>query len=71
MFRALDLISEFWQVEVNKASQEKTAFVTHHGLLEFKKMPFGLCNAPTTFQHLMETVLAGLVRKLCYVSQPE
>ena len=29
------------QVEVDKASQEKTAFVTHHGLFEFEKMPFG------------------------------
>ena len=36
------------QVEVDKASQEKTAFVTHHGLFVFEKMPFGLCNAPAT-----------------------
>ena len=67
VFSALDLASGFWQVEVDKASQEKTAFVTHHGLFEFEKMPFGLCNAPATFQRLMETVLAGLVRKICYV----
>ena len=43
------------QVEVDKASQEKTAFVTQQDLFEFEKMPFGLCNAPATFQHLMET----------------
>ena len=36
------------QVEVDKASQEKTAFATHHGLFEFEKMPFGLRNAPAT-----------------------
>ena len=68
VFSVLDLASGFWQVEVDKASQEKIAFVTHLGLFEFEKMPFRLCNAPvTSFQCLMETVLADLVRKTCYV----
>ena len=52
---------------MEKASQEKTASVTHSGLYEFLVMAFRLCNAPTTFQQLMETVLAGLVGECCLV----
>ena len=66
-FTALDLASGFWQVKINPESQEKTAFVTHSGLYEFRVMPFGLCNSPVTFQRLMENVLAGLTKKSCMV----
>ena len=45
-FTTLNLVSGYWQVEIEPAGREKTAFCTPEGLFEFKVMPFGLCNAP-------------------------
>ena len=48
-------------------SVEKTAFAMQSRLYEFAVMPFGLCNAPATFQRLIKIVLAGLARDTCIV----
>ena len=66
-FSTFDLISGYWQVEVHPEDREKTAFCTPEGLFEFKVMPFGLCNAPATFQRLMNSILAGLPWNSCLV----
>ena len=58
---SVDLASGFWQVALNPASQPRTAFATERGLFEFRVMPYGLCNAPATFERLMDTLLRDLI----------
>ena len=66
-FSTLDLMSGYWQCELHPSAREKTAFIMYGGLYEFHVMPFGLCNAPSTFQWLMESVLQGLNWVTCLI----
>ena len=47
--------------------KDKTAFCTTEGLFQFRVMPFGLCNAPVSFQRLMDLMLSGLQWSQCLV----
>ena len=65
-FSTLDIKSGYWQVPIVERDKEKTAFRTSSGqLYKFNQVPFGLCNAPATFSHLMDRVLSGLHWETC------
>jgi hypothetical protein len=59
-FTRLDFKSGFRQIAMHENSKECTAFYTEERLFQFRRMPFGLCNAPATFRKTINAVLAGL-----------
>ncbi|GFW65638.1 retrovirus-related Pol polyprotein from transposon 17.6 [Trichonephila clavipes] len=61
----MDLRSGYWQIEIDEADREKTAFITPEGLYEFKVMPCGLCNAPATFERMMDNLLRHFKWTMC------
>jgi hypothetical protein len=66
-FTALDCASGYLQVPIAEGDRHKTAFSTANGHYEFKRMPFGLKSAPSTFQRMMNNVLSELIGDRCLV----
>ena len=63
----LDAAAGYWQIPLRDEDKGKSAFICSEGLYEFNVMPFGLCNAPATYQRLMNLLLAGLTWRSCLV----
>ena len=67
-FSTMDFKSRFWQVKMVPESQQYTTFtVGSLRFCEFTQMPFGFCNTPVTFQHLMQSTLGELNLTYCII----
>jgi hypothetical protein len=66
-FCFLDGYSGFSQIAVKKQDQEKTTFTCPYGTYAYRCMPFGLCNAPATFQRCMSAIFLGFCEEIVEV----
>lgn len=66
-FTTLDLAQGFHQIEMDSDSIEKTAFSVNNGHYEYLRMPFGLKNAPSTFQRAMDNIFREYLHRFCFI----
>jgi hypothetical protein len=66
-FCFLDGYSGFMQVPIHPDDQQKTTFTCPYGTFAYRRMPFGLCNAPTTFQRCMTTIFSDFIEEIMEV----
>ncbi len=62
-FTLLDLASGYWQIPLDPKDAHKTTFRTSRGLFQFTRMPFGLSDAGSTFQHVANTIFSDLIEQ--------
>ena len=60
----LDGYSDYNQIAIAPKDQEKTTFTCPYGTYAFRRMPYGLCNAPTTFQRCMMSFFSDLLEEI-------
>ena len=63
----LDGYSGYFQIEIDLEDQEKTTFTCPFGTFAYRRMPFGLCNAPATFQRCMLRIFSDMVERIMEV----
>ncbi|RVW84700.1 Retrovirus-related Pol polyprotein from transposon 17.6 [Vitis vinifera] len=63
----LDGYSGYFQIEIDVEDQEKTTFTCPFGTYAYRRMPFGLCNAPATFQRCMLSIFSDMVERIMEV----
>lgn len=67
VFSTMDCNAGYWQIPVAEEDEDKTTFTSHEGTFRYVRLPFGLTNAPATFQRALDMLLAGLKWKTCLV----